>query len=515
MTYDVAAALVCLIATIVGLGLGHLHVVGGFDVETDFYSVYAVEAANIAAGRAYTYQHNPPGYSLLLAAASTVTGDAFVAGKAISALATGMFGWITYLLLKALFDARIALASATLVLVAVVPFSFVAATDAVGALAVMLPLWILVGRRAHEPQSCLLAGVLAGIAYLVRANLIFLVPGLGLTILLLDSDNSTFRRRLVRVGMLLLGTVVTISPWFVYSWMTYGTPFASTAYLQIAARFYHPGGDVFGIAMTQMAPKFHSITDIVSYDPTFFVRSYLKGVVGNMISLTEQGLKFPAYLLVGSGVLLLARDPSRARLALLMTFSLGFMLLGLVGFYLRYYLFMFPILFLLVAYSLFHRNVETGLGRIANGRISISWLILTILVVARGVESYRTTRDTLAADPTYLLAISQELKERSSPGDAVIAYKPHLAYLAGRLSGGFPLAESAEEFRAYARTVGARYVVYSDYEASIWKGLNSLSDPTTLPDSFQLIYRHEPTNTIIYEVRNTRSQMPEVSDFGH
>ncbi len=57
--------------------------------------MYAVQAENILTGRAYTYQHNPPGYCLLLATVTFLTGNTFVAGKVISAFAAGFFGWIS------------------------------------------------------------------------------------------------------------------------------------------------------------------------------------------------------------------------------------------------------------------------------------------------------------------------------------------------------------------------------------------------------------------------------------
>ena len=136
--HDIAAIILCFGVLILGLTIGYFHQVGGFGVETDFYGAYAPQAENIMAGRPYTYQHNPPGYSLLLAAASFLTDDLFVAGKIISAFATALFGWITYILFKALFDSRIALVSAMLSLLALIPHSFVAATDMIGALMMLL-----------------------------------------------------------------------------------------------------------------------------------------------------------------------------------------------------------------------------------------------------------------------------------------------------------------------------------------------------------------------------------------
>lgn len=75
-----------------------------------------------------------------------------------------------------------------------------------------------------------------------------------------------------------------------------------------------------------------------------------------------------------------------------------------------------------------------------------------------------------------------------------------MAYLAN-LKAEFPLATSANEYLDKAKEINASYIVYSDYEATLWKGLESLSNPKILPNKFKLIYTHLPTNTLIYEAK--------------
>lgn len=128
---------------ILALGLGTQHQVGTFGVETDFYGAYEVQARNLLEGIAYTDQHNPPGYSILLAAVTIILGDAFTAAKFISAIAVSGFAGCTYQLIKVLYSPQIALGTTLLLLIALIPYSFIAATDTVGALTIALPLLIL------------------------------------------------------------------------------------------------------------------------------------------------------------------------------------------------------------------------------------------------------------------------------------------------------------------------------------------------------------------------------------
>jgi hypothetical protein len=91
------------------------------------------------------------------------------------------------------------------------------------------------------------------------------------------------------------------------------------------------------------------------------------------------------------------------------------------------------------------------------------------------------------------------MKERGQAGDEMIIRKPHLAYLSG-MKSFFPLAHNPKEFLEAAKKRGAKYLVYSDDQAKLWEGLRYFSDPQKLPKQFKLIYRYEPTNTLIYEI---------------
>src|SRR5437867_7377561 len=158
--YDIIAGMFCVGALVVALVAGHFHRVGTFGVETDFYP-YAIEAQSLLEGRAFTpqYNHDPRGYILVLTGVASLIGDTFVAAKALTAFATAAFGWLAYLLLKALFDRRVALCGAVLSLLVLVPYSFLAATDMLGSVPIMLSLWVLLRRPAVTFPACFLAGV--------------------------------------------------------------------------------------------------------------------------------------------------------------------------------------------------------------------------------------------------------------------------------------------------------------------------------------------------------------------
>ncbi len=116
------------------------------------------------------------------------------------------------------------------------------------------------------------------------------------------------------------------------------------------------------------------------------------------------------------------------------------------------------------------------------------------------VAAYIETNLILTSEPKYLLEIAEFLKTHSVNNETIIIRKPHLAYLSN-LKPEFPLANTAKEYLAKAKQINASYITYSDYEASLWKGLESLRNPKTLPSQFKLIYTHSSTNTLIYKIK--------------
>jgi 4-amino-4-deoxy-L-arabinose transferase-like glycosyltransferase len=492
---DRVAAGVCVAFCALAWVLARQHQVPDFGVETDFVAHYAPQARNLLAGNGYTYQHNPPGYALILAATSLLTGgDFFVAGKILSVLAAALLGWVSYLLLRALFDARVALAAMLLILAAMVPYSFLAATDGVGAVLMIVPLWLILRRRDPGALTCLLAGAATGLAYLVRANALFLLPGLTLALFLDQDRPRNLRRAVSGAGFVMGGFFLIAVPWLLANWHMNGSPTTSTAYLQIAAHFYAATGDAYGTSLTQAGARFHSLSDVVRTDPHRVIGMYLRDVLlRNPVRLAQEVVQFPGYLFVGAGILWLLSVHTRRRLAFLVVGLLGYLLLGLVGFYARYYLFLLPMLFAGVAYALFG---ERPTNRTRSG---LGWAVCLAIAAMLGKLGYDRSTWVIQHEPRYLVEMAAALKKQASPNDGVITLTAQLPYLAG-LRAEFPLAERPDEYRAKAREVRARYIVYSDQAAEVWAPLKFLADPTKAPSGFRLVLKHDPSHTLVYEI---------------
>ena len=175
---------VALGSALLGVGLGALHRVGGYRVETDFYVYYLPQAREIIDGPPLLrgLVHNPPGFALLIGLGSKLLRDEFAAAKLLGALAAGAFVWVAFRLTQRSFGSSVALTVALFLAIAVAPYSYLAATDVLGAFAMTAPVWWLVSRLRVGAPECFVTGVMVGVAYLLRSNTIAMLPVLTLAI---------------------------------------------------------------------------------------------------------------------------------------------------------------------------------------------------------------------------------------------------------------------------------------------------------------------------------------------
>jgi 4-amino-4-deoxy-L-arabinose transferase-like glycosyltransferase len=201
-------------------------------------------ARTIARGQPYEFGpenyaiFRTPGYPLLLAPLFLVDGDRphVLCARAISALLGTAAVWGVAALAKLLFDRRTALVAAA---VAAVYPEAIALSTFVLSEAPFCPLmvWQLVAwARAWQNRSNAwagLAGVLAGLATLMRPSWLLFIPfalAIGLAI------GPDRRRQAMVGGVMLVALCVTMTPWWVRSYAVAGR-FVPTA-LQVGASLY-------------------------------------------------------------------------------------------------------------------------------------------------------------------------------------------------------------------------------------------------------------------------------------
>lgn len=94
-------------------------------------------------------------------------------------------------------------------------------------------------------------------------------------------------------------------------------------------------------------------------------------------------------------------------------------------------------------------------------------------------------------------------RDIESSCDAIMGYKPHLAYLAKLHEVSIVGPDTIEKYLQRARERNVHYIVYSEFEEQYWKGLHALRDPALMPKEFRVVYEHIPTKTFVYEITHT------------
>lgn len=498
--YDLLALAACLCIGTLALGLGAFREVGNWGVETDFFGRDVVQAGLVLAGEPYTNQHYPPGYAYLLALLSRFTSDMFAAGKILSGLSAGLIGFVSYRLLSVLWGRRQALAATILTLLALLPHAFVASADMVANLALVVPMWLLL-RREATVAVCAQAGVAAGAAYLLRYNALFVLAGIPVALLFLGEAGDSWRTRLVKMAVFLGAALLVMAPWLLVNWHRNGSPFASDLHQQVAAHFYHPQGDAFVWAVADMGQRFASPWEVLLHDPWQIAKTFLKDVLyGKAYRLSWYVLGFPAALFAGAGLLLYLQQMTAKRAAFLILCAAGYLLHGLAGFAVRFYFFLFPLLFVLVVLPLFHFERMPIPGQVVRREWAIGWWVFSLVALAVAYSSYVSARWFLEAEPTHLLDAAAAIKSRAAAGDRIMAVEPHLAHLTGLNVTSGAVADSLDQYLATVAAEGIRFLVYSKHEEDYWPGLRVLSEPDRLPQAYRVIYEHGPSRTIVYEI---------------
>jgi hypothetical protein len=380
------------------------------------------------------------------------------------------------------------------------PYAFLASADMPANLALVLTMWLLL-RRETTPGLCFQVGLAAGVAYLLRYNALFLLAGVPLLLLTAGDPAEPWRSRLTKVGWFLGAALTVMAPWLLVNWHRNGSPFASDLYQQVAARFYHPQGDAFVWATDEMGRKFNSAWEVLLYDPWRFTKMFVKDVAYvKAHGLAWRVLEFPSILFAGAGLLLYVHQLTRRRAAFLILCLAGYLLHGLAGFAVRFYFFLFPLLFLAVVLPIFQWE-RLPLPRSGGRREwAAGWWVFGLLALASVYHAYVSTTWFLQTEPKYLIEAAAVVKSRAVAGDRIMAIEPHLSYLTKLPFRSGAVANSLDRYVETVTAEGIHFLVYSKHEEEYWPGLRVLSQPDQVPKSLQVIYEHKPSSTIIYEV---------------
>jgi 4-amino-4-deoxy-L-arabinose transferase-like glycosyltransferase len=465
----------------------HRHVVGIF---SDFYRWYAPDADRIAAGLFPRNTYNPPGYPLLLALASPLTGDHFSSGKWISLVAAGLVGVLAFHLHRRLFGAAPALLAVPIILSshAFTAYAISAMTDVPFVCLCLGAMLVITGDQGGGWRSAALGGVLCGVAYVFRYNGAFLLAPALLG--MIWRDGKWISR--AEVAAVFLGSfALAAAPWWALNYAHHGSAFYSTNYEDVAKAVGVHG-------------NFTSLVDVVLHDPGQFAWNYAKGVGPMLVRSFGASLAlFPVGPLAAIGIALSLVKHRRRPVILVLVGALAFLLfMSLTHWERRYFLFLLACYSGFAAFAIFEiaRLVGHVAGSPRAARVVIVAFALAILIPSIG-RVWRTVGTILERQPTELLPAARYLASVAPPGATVMAVRAQIAYLSGREWQETPDAKSVEELKSMLRKQPADYLVY-DRWGRFRKPLAALATPDASFSWLHPIYR-DPS-VVIYAVQLDR-----------
>ncbi|MBI1797969.1 MAG: glycosyltransferase family 39 protein [Candidatus Eisenbacteria bacterium] len=441
-----------------------------YGVETDLLGDYAPAARELLHGvvRPERFEFHGPGYPALLAVASPLAGgDPWIAARILNVVAAAIAAWCAYRLTQRFLGAPVAVATvlALLAMPVFVRATIEAATDMPSLALSFAATWLALA--AARGRGLLLAGLLAGFAYLTRDNALFLVPAAAVAI----AARPGRGRAALAYGA---GWVLPVAAWIATQLAVSGHPFANKNHLNLAFEIYG-GGMAWDRFWIETGAAFHSFLDVVRFDPARFAAH----VGANLATrwLDDARRLMPVWI----GALALPglavtwwRRPGWA--AFLAPPALCYAVLCFVFYSPRFFLFLLPF-YLSGACALLIGAEPQGAIRPPEWLRRVGPWAAAALIAVSAVAAARENRALLADAPDEVRAGGEALRRIARPGDAVLARKPHVAWFAGMDYVAVPYADAFTDFLDAVHATRARYLFVSPIEMRLQPQLSVLEDP--------------------------------------
>ncbi len=498
--YEKLALLVSGFMLLFLLVLSYFHKMGNYGIETDFYWAYAPDAQNILDGKSPEEPGAGPGYALVLAFTNLFFNDWFLTGKIISVLSAVFCGFLTFKVVQSLFTEKVAFFTLILWHVTVLPFAIVTSNDMFFAFLFAAAIYYLFKNKAFSIVNLAVSAFFMGYAYLTRHNAIVLPFCAVMIILFINPDSWSWSERL-KSALIFIGIFLCVlAPWWLVLYASSGSAVRSDSYLIIASHFYGQPSVVGSEDMRLAAQKFDSLKSVIFYDFTYFIKHYVFNIYHHFYDVLIKSLKFPTFLFIGGGAILLFSRANKRQLAFFVFPLVSFLLLCLVHYEPRYYLYFIAYFILFAVYFLFQENQKN------DNQMKWSIPFLREVVFAATVFfvltfSLKEVKQSISDEPRELLEISKYLRQHVQEKTTIIARKPHIGFLSNLETKYFPDAKTLNELLEYASQEKARYLVYGEVEYKRRPEFKFLLEPENLPDDLELFYLWDNPRTVIYKLR--------------
>ena len=522
---EIAAGLICLLYFAFLIYFSRQHPFGTYATETDFYHLYAPDAARIAEGQFPLNSFQGPGYPVLLSLVTKFMGDPFVAGKWISIISAVLCVWLVFALFKQLFGEWVGVGAALLstTMIEFPEFSLQATTDIFFLLLCLVALVIFTGAYFSLRMRIIFAAFFTGVAYLTRYNGVFLLACFVFAILVMNLFEKAWRERWILTAVFVAAFVFTALPWLVANAQHNGSPFYNTNYLNMATLFYPElaGGEVTQDGTRKLQEQFRSFGEVLAYNPRQAIVRYFGNLSEIFLNSLQPTLvaRLTGWLgLIGLFVALLEIKmrslfaggklsvQSKGRLLLFFSMLIYFLLMGLNHWEARYFFFTGVCYSGLAAYMAYKPIKWLNDAHPMNiNRKFVEVVFPTIYALGIGANAFtpahESFRNFIQSHPTEIPAAAQFLRStKPTPHSLkILARKPHLAFMAEQNWVFFPQVKSLDELKSWLEKNPVNYIAIGKRELKSRKELAPLGDPKTAPDWLEAAWTNDDPKFILYK----------------
>ena len=415
---------------------------------------YTLQAEQLLSAKWPRDVFRPALYVILTALGGALLDDCFLAGKMLSAMATGGLVWLSYRLGLRLGDARTGLIACALAASnsLLMTNGILAATDALFALHFHLAL-LMALRLCDEPspKRAFWAGGALALAWFTRYQAVALLPVMLMTIAVRSN-----RRSMARNAMsFAIGTIVGLIPHMAVSWLQFRRPFYDENWRNLALRHFGTEGDWAYL----YSNPFHGMLSVLSHDPLQMLLTAASELwtffhigLPQSMGLATPGIpSFSAILLLTVGTWTAAQ---RNRQATLVAISAAGCYTALVCLTFhashRFCLPLVPIGSAALACAITRISANQASGRILR---EAAWRGIALALCIQGaLFSLRETQDMIQGQPTEIVDFARNLE-------------PHAATLPRVVSNFGPLPHYA--------AIDHLYTAIAIDTESAWKGLRT------------------------------------------
>lgn len=464
-----------------------------FETETDFIGSFIPEAQRFIDGQPLSLEFHPPLYSTILGVVQKQTKNWMVSGIIISLVSSMLVLVTNYLLFykicgrSAAWGTLLCFAAST----TFISFSCFATSDMFfmaiySSVLLLLYLAVTVGKNKWLWMLC---GIVSSFALLTRSNSLTLLGILAVPWIFQCSKSRAFKNFI----FVMVGISGPIFIWVIIA-VTTGSPIAPSGnHTNLALTYFSETSDrMSGDARVKIEERFHSLKEVLTYNPTLMVKTYLKDFYFLLMKIlySNKIILYPLNLFVIVGFILLIEKPKKYFLIYLILFTLTqMMLVNFKDYENRYYLFLIPLIGAAVGFA-FEKIAK--LSRWSAVRIVfISFLILISGIDLR--ETYLKSKIDLNRQNDELNEVISKIKKIDTSKfehSNIVARKPHLAFYLDMNQIYYPQTKTLGELKSFLNAKGNKmplYVYFGTAEKRMRPQYKVLLRPSEVPEWLKLV----------------------------